>query len=200
MIEPFDTVPYGLSPAQLKECIANALPLTDSITDRSDLHNRSYLERFTDVLLGEISERMVIEWLHSQGKYAESAVDKHAEHPDLGHDIWIKHKNGKIIKRSVKSSLSALKTNMKDILSTFSPAFKANEIRDVNIQVYFWLNLYQNPRVSVPSENNAAVIGWMTGKALKSCSQQAYATEQRKKADTRLTDMRAMNDLLQWLS
>lgn len=58
MITPSDTILYKLFDAQIKECIQNAFYLTDFITDRSDLHSRSFLEKFMDVLLGEISERM----------------------------------------------------------------------------------------------------------------------------------------------
>lgn len=199
MITPSDTILYKLFDAQIKECIQNAFYLTDFITDRSDLHSCSFLEKFMDVLLGEISERMVIEWLRSNGKYAESAVDKRSEHPDLGHDIWIKNTKGKISKCSVKSSISGLKSDMKDILSIFSPAFKTEEIRDINIQVYFWLKLYDKPRISVPSENNAAIIGWMKDSDLRNCAEQPYATESRPKLDLRLNQMRPMNDLLQYL-
>lgn len=44
MITPSDTILYKLSDAQIKECIQNAFYLTDFITDRSDLHSRSFLE------------------------------------------------------------------------------------------------------------------------------------------------------------
>lgn len=200
MITPSDPILYKLSDAQIKECMDNAFHLTDFITDRSDLHSRSYLEKFMDVLMGEISERMVIEWLHSHGKYAESAVDKRSDHPDLGHDIWIKNIKGEKSKCSVKSSISGLKSEMKDIISTFSPAFKADEIRDVNIQVYFWLRLYEKPRISVPSENNAAIIGWMSSRALQNCGEQLYPTERRPKLNLLLKQMQPMNELLQYLS
>lgn len=42
MITPSDTILYKLSDAQIKECIQNAFYLTDFITDRSDLHSRSF--------------------------------------------------------------------------------------------------------------------------------------------------------------
>ncbi len=200
MITPSDTVAYKLSKEQMKECIGNASQLTDFITDRFDLHSRSYLEKFMNVLMGEISERMVIEWLHSQGKYAESAVDKHSEHPDLGHDIWIKNPQNKLCRCSVKSSVSGLKEEMGDILSTFSPAFKPEEIRDINIQVYFWLQLHRAPRISVLSENNAAIIGWLSAGDVSGCGQISYSTENRRKINLLLNQMRPLEELLSYLS
>ena len=76
-----------LDPSEVLACVETAQLLCRSICDRPDLHERGMLERFHDVLMGEVAEQSVIKWLRSQGVPAESAVDKASEQPDSGHDI-----------------------------------------------------------------------------------------------------------------
>ena len=73
-----------LNNEQIYECLKTSLILLKTMGDRPDLHNRGDFERFTNIAMGEIAERSVIAWLRSNGKYAESAVDKHSEKPDRG--------------------------------------------------------------------------------------------------------------------
>lgn len=200
MVNKNDTVICNLSNNEIKECILTSLKLIDSVVDRNDLHKRSYLERFIDLVLGEISEKTVIKWIQQNGKYAESAVDKQAQKPDVGHDIWLKDKNGVKIKCSVKSSISALKSDMNEILCQFKIASKKSEIRDVNVQVYFWLEIYNNPRITVPSDTNVAIIGWAGRNDVKNYSENAYATEQRKEIQVNLKDLRPMKELLNYIT
>lgn len=196
MITKDDTILCDLTNDEIRECIVTALDLIDGIVDRGDLHERSYLERFFDLVLGEISEKMVIKWLRQNGKYAESAVDKKSGKPDLGHDIWLKDRKGTRIKCSVKSSLSALKSDMDEILANFKIACKKTETRDVNVQVYFWLEIYGNPRTTVPTDNHVAIIGWAGSKDVAMYEEEAYTTEQRKKVQLPLGNLRPMKELL----
>lgn len=189
-----------LDPSEVLACVETAQLLCRSICDRPDLHERGMLERFHDVLMGEVAEQSVIKWLRSQGVPAESAVDKASERPDSGHDILVKGRQGEVLTCSVKSSISAYHADMDKILDTFSIATKASEICSINIQVYFWLNLQETPRVAVPSESHMAIIGWLGCKDFSGRNFVQYATEKREVANIKLRDLRAMETLPGFLS
>lgn len=191
-----DVVGPILEDNEIKECIDTAQQLLKSMGDRADLHSRSCLERFNDIVMGEIAERSVIKWLQEQGKFAQSAVDKSSGQPDSGCDIMLHAKDGRDIRCSVKSSISVLKSEMDDIIHTFRLSSKKAEIQDVNIQVYFWLNLNRSPRVSTPSDKNMALIGWCGRRDLIGREEGEYATEKRPIVDISLKELRSMNSLL----
>ena len=192
-----------IRPSLGREAIAKAVEISlgvvGGIVDRGNLHERDPLERFQDVLLGEIAEMMVIDWLHTSGKYAVSAVDKDSAHPDPGHDIQIMRSGGALKQASVKSSVSGLKSSIGDILDTFTIATTPRELRDVNIQVYFWLSLYSSPRVSVPSLSNAAIIAWASRGDLETVIFHPYQGESRLSPKLRLRSFRPMRELLDCL-
>ena len=188
-----------LNPSEIMECIKTAQMLCQSICDRPDLHERGLLERFHDVLMGEAAERSVIKWLQSRGAQAKSAVAKTSGRPDLGHDILLKRKQGDSLRCSVKSSISAYYADINTILDTFSIATKKTEICDVNIQVYYWLNLKEKPRVAVPSEYNMAIVGWLGRNDFSGKAFVQYVTEEREVADIKLRQIRAMDTLLEYL-
>ena len=202
MVNKTDTIVCRLSNKELRECIATSTDMVGRIADRNDLHSRSYIERFINILMGEMSEQFVIKWIQAHGKHAESAVDKQSDKPDLGHDIWLMSTDGRPIKCSVKSSLSAKIPDMDRILDTFKLASTKRELRDVNVQVYFWLE--QDPkegsaRVTVPSETNAAIIGWIGKNDAENCSEKSYSTEKRPEIQLRLRELNRMEDLLQYI-
>lgn len=196
-----DVIQFELSKEDLNVCIDNAKNIMTTIIDRRDLHSRDDLERFNNLLMGEISEMMVLRWLHSHGKYAVSAVNKNSREPDIGHDLQLRDKNGRPIRCSVKSSLSALK-DLNYIINNFKLATKQSELREVNVQVYFWLVI--NPtnngesRTTVMSLRNSAIIGWFGAKDLSSFS--SYATENRQAPTKPLKEARCMANLLELLS
>ena len=151
--------------------------------------------------MGEISEMTVLKWLHSKGKYAVSTVDKTAAQPDLGHDLQLRDVKGNYIHCLIKSSLSALQA-LDYIVSNFKLATKQSELREVNIQVYFWLVI--NPtgdnksRTTVLSLRNLAIIGWFGVNDLKKFEN--YATENREAPTKPLKEARSMESLLSRLS
>ncbi|GAB1661101.1 hypothetical protein [Mannheimia haemolytica] len=200
MITVNDTIKVLLDKEELNQCIDNAKLVLENLIDRKDLHKRDDLERFNNILMGEIAEFMVIKWLNNHKKYVKSSVDKSSGVPDLGYDIELKKKgSGKIIKCSVKSSLS-FKKGLDGIVQEFKLATTQNELRDVNIQVYFWLEL--NPpkntsRTTVTSLNNSSIIGWFGAKDLESFS--SYNHEKRKAPETPLSQARPMMDLLNFI-
>lgn len=188
----------GLTSQDINEYIKTSQHISLHIIDRKNLHTRDYLERFLNVLQGEIAEQMVLKWLHKNGKFAESAVDKTSDKPDPGHDIHIKYKDGKILTCSIKSSLS-LSKGVEGILKEFTLATEEKELRDVNIQVYFWLDIHGNyndkkNRHGLPNTNNSAIIGWAAKSDLTEFA--SYTTEQRTAPVKRLSDIRKMENLL----
>lgn len=201
MIEPSDVIHFDINKEDLKICIDNAKNIMSTIIDRKDLHSRDDLERFNNLLMGEISEMTVLKWLHSKGKYAVSTVDKTAAQPDLGRDLQLRDVKGNYIHCSIKSSLSALQA-LDYIVSNFKLATKQSELREVNIQVYFWLVI--NPtgdnksRTTVLSLRNLAIIGWFGVNDLKKFEN--YATENREAPTKPLKEARSMESLLSRLS
>lgn len=162
-----DVVYVNLTKQELDVCIDTARHLYGHIVDRNDLHKRDDLERFNNVLMGEVAEQMVIKWLRSNGKTAVSAVDKTSASPDLGHDISaVRITDGADVLCSVKSSISCLK-DVSGILKSFKLATKKSELRDINVQVYFWLTVDPpkgDNRVTVPTLRQSALIGWFGSK------------------------------------
>lgn len=193
-----DTViKIALSENDLSSCIDNTQILCETISDRSDLHLRSYMERYIDIMMGEVAEAAVIKWLKQNGKFAVSAVNKSSGKPDSGRDIILGGKHKQEIECSVKSSLSVYKDNINDILDTFTIATKASELRKVNIQVYYWLKLKGENRITVPSNKNMAIIGWIGENDVKEFG--TYNTENRQVAKIKLRNIRTMKSLLDYL-
>ena len=54
MIEPSDVIHFDINKEDLKICIDNAKNIMSTIIDRKDLHSRDDLERFNNLLMGEI--------------------------------------------------------------------------------------------------------------------------------------------------
>ena len=100
----------------------------------------------------------------------------------------------------MKSSLSACKSHIDEILKSFTIAAKKSEIRQVNIQVYYWLSLKGDHeyRVTVPSNNNMAIIGWAGENDIEKFGN--YSTEHRQVAEIKLEQIRSMESLLEFLS
>ena len=183
---------------EIQAHIATAELLLKTMQDRADLHARGALERFINIAMGEVAEQAVIKWLQGQGKFAQSAVDKGSGRPDEGRDIVLRSNRGRDIECSVKSSLSA-HLNVEQILTQFHLSAKRSEIRDINIQVYFWLKLSSRPRITVPSERNMAIIGWLGRRDLEKVAESHYATEARSVVEVKLNQMRPMSSLLEYL-
>ena len=196
LLKPSDVIQPVLTDGELQECLSTAQVLLKNMRDRADLHARGTLERYIDIAMGEIAERSVIKWIQSQGKFAESAVDKTSGRPDDGHDIILHGRDGRSIKCSVKSSLSVHYSKVEDFLQRFHLSSKKSEIRGINIQVYYWLDLSSTPRVVTPSERNMAIIGWLGRKDLTGIGEGQYATESRPVVEVELSNMRPMRTLL----
>lgn len=196
-IDESKVIRIALSEKEMGLCTENTQILCETISDRLDLHLRSYMERYIDIMMGEVAEAAVIKWLRQNGKYAVSAVNKYSGKPDSGRDIILKDKYKREIECSVKSSLSVYKDSIDDILDTFTVATKASELRKVNIQVYYWLKLKGKNRITVPSDKNMAIIGWIGENDVKEFG--TYSTESRQVAKLKLRNIRTMQSLLDYL-
>lgn len=58
MITEKDIVFIKLDVDEFEECIMNAKNICFHIRDRADLHKRDLLERFNNILMGEVAEKM----------------------------------------------------------------------------------------------------------------------------------------------
>ncbi|CAM4017599.1 hypothetical protein [Deinococcus frigens] len=173
--------------------------LLPHVRDRADLHGRDPLEKYHNLLMGEVAELAVIAYLTGQGKSAVSAVDKAATTPDAGHDLLVCRENGTAAKCSVKSSLS-YRHGIGAIPGQFRPAFNRREPRDINIQVYFHYRLDSEPRTTVAASTHAYIIGWASEKKLLDSGFIVYNGEKRRVADLKLADLSPMAELLPLLS
>lgn len=190
----------ALSLEEFRDCLNTSFHLVEHVNDRDNLHQRDIYERFNNILMGEIAELLVIKWLHQNGKFAESAVDKTSKQPDLGHDINLKDKEGNIVKCSVKSSLAVFR-NPREILLESKLASTQKEIRQINIQVYYWYKLYSQinstGRVTLPNTNNVALFSWAGNRDISNFKE--YATEEREASGIPLCELRRMDELLNYL-
>lgn len=173
--------------------------LLPHMRDRADLHGRDPLERYHNLLMGEIAELAVIAYLTGQGRWAVSAVDKAATVPDAGHDVVLRRRDGTAARCSVKSSLS-YHHGIAAIPGQFRPAFNSREPRDINVQVYYHYNLRGEPRTTVAALAHAYIIGWAPERRLLGSEFIVYNGEQRRVADLRLADLSPMAELLPLLS
>ena len=201
-----DTVIPILSNEKVNECISTALTISSCIADRHDLHDRSALERFENVVMGELSEQAVIQFLRENGKivYAPTYAQKTNGKPDGGYDVEVVDICGNRQKVSIKSSLSVYKQSPEEIVENpkFHLASKRSELRAINIQVYFWLDTKGSTghRTAVPSEKNMMIVGWVCGRKIRNASAySAYATEGREVVEVSLKELRPMSELLQYL-
>ncbi|MGM0283769.1 MULTISPECIES: hypothetical protein [Enterococcus] len=187
----------GITDSEFIKLLSNSEHILKNIKDRKNLHERDSLDRLINILIGEIAEYSVIKWLNKKDKYAKSAIVKDSGMPDSGYDIILKSKDNRNLKCSVKSSISAMK-KPDDILTNFKIATTKDELTDVNIQVYFWYDLYNQPRITVPTINNMGIISWC-GKNDIDCFK-SYKGEEREAPQKKLNEMRSMESLLEYLS
>lgn len=168
-VQEKDIISIILTEEDFRCSILNSVKVSSTIKDRPDLHKRDVLERFINILMGEVAEKIVIRWLQNERKFVKTSRLKGSGKPDEGFDIELRSKTGKALRCSIKSSLSYFK-GPAEILRNFRLGSKKSELTDVNIQVYFWLSL--NPpsnqeRTTIPSIDKSAIFGWYGKNDLK---------------------------------
>lgn len=199
MITIDDIVHVDISRDEFNECIESAKSVLQHLMDRANLHERDDLERFINILMGEVAESMVIAWLNEHKRFNRRDADKSAGVPDAGHDLVLRSTQNAEIRCSIKSSL-AYKLNLESILNQSKLATTSSELREVNIQVYFWLSLNPprgQPRVTVPTIRQSVIIGWFGNHDINTFT--TYNREQRQAPDTTLRNARPMGDLLKFI-
>lgn len=191
-----DIVFIEINKEEFRECLESAANI--KLSDRNDLHERDPFERFINVLMGEIAEKMVMKWFAKNEIKFKPAHDKTLNVPDGGRDIIVYNKGREII-CSVKSSLS-YKLSFSRIIEICKLATKKSELRSINIQVYFRLVLeppINENRYTVPNIKNSAIIGWFGEKDLEDFT--SYSTEKRQVPLASLRKSRTMLSLLEFL-
>ena len=155
------------------------------------------LHQFVQVLLDELAERMVIEWLISKGKSAEPVMDKGATNPVLWHDIWVTDIRGLKIKASVRTFLSTGQTDIENIIQSQAFVIRADEVRGINFSVGYWLKLQEKPRVKLPSLQQVAIFGWISDKNIRMSGTNESRADGLLKI--KISDMRPVEELLEFL-
>jgi hypothetical protein len=201
MVVESDIIPVDITQPELNQAIDVAKRVSANLKDRSNLHGRDSLERFNNTLMGELAETMVLKWFRMNNKFAESTVDKTADAPDSGHDLRVKRQsNGEVVYCSVKSSLAFSRTPERFIEQDHLASTR-KEVKEINIQVHFWLTLYPQGKVSritVPCLRQSAIIGWFIGKNL-TFTGKCYDHEGRERPDEFLKQGESMKSLLPFL-
>jgi len=191
---PDDVIQFRLSEAEMNAAVTFAYHvLTHNHLGRSDP-----LNRFIQVLMDELAERMVIQWLHGNGKFAEPASDKGATNPELRHEIWVTDIRGVKVRAAIHTFLSTNKSEIPDILQFHSLSVDPNQLCGINFSVGYWLQLREKPRVKLPSLQQTAIIGWASDKNLREALK-SQPEQSRKYAAIKFCDLRPVNELLQFL-
>jgi hypothetical protein len=193
-VSPENVIQFGLPDAEINGAVTFAYHvLTHDNFSRSDP-----LNKFIQVLVDELSERMVVQWLHANGKFAEAVSDKGATTPDLSHEIWVTDIRNVKVRAAIHTFLSTNKSEISDILQFHSLSVDVNHMCGINFSVGYWLQLREKPRVKLPSLRQAAIIGWASDKNLRETikSQTGYPG---KYAAIKFCDLRPVNELLQYL-
>lgn len=199
-VQPEDVIYIAelLKESDLIDAVKVASTIMQAISDRPDLHSRDPLERFIDLVLGEVAERAVYAWLRKNDKNTER-VQKNYRGPDPGYDLIVKNPGREPITISVKSSVSVYKSEIPKILDTFTLAVTPAEAAkaDAHVQVYYWLEPQAQIRTSVPSLSKAIIVAWALKNDLVKEDYTSYTSrEQRRAPEKRLRELRPMQELL----
>lgn len=161
------------------------------VPNRSDM-----LGNYLQVLIEELAERLVIQWLREHDKFVEPAVDKGATQPDLKHEIWVTDIRGVKVRAAIHTFLSTNKSELADILEHHSLSVDTTQMCGVNFSVVYWYQLREKPRVKLPSLQQVALIGWVSDKNLREKIQSGQTS---KYAALKFAELRPMEELLQFL-
>ncbi|NUM46277.1 MAG: hypothetical protein HUU38_16360 [Anaerolineales bacterium] len=187
-----DVVPGALNEREMCEAAAFAYHvLTHSQSTRTDM-----LTGYFQVLIEEVAERMVIQWLREHGKFVEPCGDKGATQPDLSHEIWVTDVRGLKVRAAIHTFLSTNKSEIPDILENHSLSVDAAQICGINFSVVYWYQLREKPRVKLPAIQHAAIIGWASDKNFR---EKTPAGHTSKFLAIRFSELRPANELLQYL-
>lgn len=193
-ILPENVIHFPLPDAELKSAVTFAYHvLTHPHSLRADP-----LAQFIQVLVDELAERMVLQWLRANGKVADPVTDKGSTVPDLSHEIWVTDIRGVKIRAAIHTFLSTNKSEMAEILEAHSLSVETSQMCGINFSVVYWLQLREKPRVKLPSLQQTALIGWASDKNLREAAKPQTGNSS-KYAAIKLGDLRPVEELLQFL-
>lgn len=192
-------------PEQLEDVVRGVLPnaeifeaatfayhaLTHALANRPNI-----LSDYLEVLMDELAERMVIQWLRAQGKFVEPASDKGGLQPELRHELWVTDIRGVKVRAAVHTFLSTNKSDLEEILANHSLSVDTHQISGINISVVYWYQLREKPRAKLPSLEHTAIIGWASDKNFR---EKAPTNLASRYVAIKFTELRAMQELLQFL-
>ncbi len=192
---PENVICYPLPDTEINSAVTFAY---HALTHRHSNPRVDPLNRYIQVVMDELAERMVIQWLQTNGKFAESAVDKGATNPDLGHEIWVTDIRGVKVRAAIHTFLSTNKSEMPEMLESHSLSVETDHLCGINFSVVYWLQLREKPRVKLPSLQQSAIIGWASDKNFREAAK-AQPANGGKYAALKFGDLRPVEELLQFL-
>ncbi len=190
-INPENVVRCSLPDSELYAAVTFAYHVLTHAPSRTDV-----LGNYFQVLLDELAERLVIQWLREHEKFVEPAVDKGATQPDLKHEIWVTDIRGVKVRAAIHTFLSTNKSQISDILEHHSLSVDTTQMCGINFSVVYWYQLREKPRVKLPSLQQTALIGWVSDKNLREKLQTGQAS---KYAVLKFAELRPLDELLQFL-
>ncbi|GEM_PF-6062079 len=189
-ITPADMVHVALPEGEIGAAVSfayHALTHRDQAAQSAE----DALQFFTRTLLEELAERMVLQWLAENNKYATSAADKGAMQPDLCHVIWVRDVRERRVRAGIKTLLA--RSDPEGMIASQKLHLAPEEIRGINIAVCYRLPAGNDPGTTLPSLARAAIAGWVSDKNLR------QARKAGAPASLLLQEMRPMAELLQFL-
>jgi hypothetical protein len=190
-ITPDDVVQCTLSEHEIYEAATYAYHVLTHAPSRTDV-----LGTHVRVLIEELAERLVMQWLREQGKFVVAGVDKGASQPDLKHEIWVTDIRGVKVRAAVHTFLSTHKSEMPDILESHSLSVDTAQMCGINFSVVYWYQLREKPRIMLPSLQQTALLGWVSDKNLREKMQSGQTS---KYAAIKFNELRPLAELLQFL-
>lgn len=188
-----DVIRFALPDAEFNEALTFGYHALTHVPREHDP-----LSQLIQILMDELAERMVIEWLHTNGKFAEPVSDKGATQLDTRHEIWVTDIRGSRVRAAIHTFLSTHKSEIPEILQYHSLSVDTNHICGINFSVSYWLRLREKPRVKFPSLDHAAIIGWASDKNFRE-TVEAQGGRPAKYVEIKFCDLRPASELLQFL-
>jgi len=191
---PDDVIPFCLPDTEFNQAVTFAYHV---LAHQNNTHS-DLLHQWVQELMEELAERMVIHWLRSNGKFTEPVTDKGATHPKRTHEIWVTDIRGVKVKAAIYTTLSTNKSDIPSILRTHSLSVDPDKMCGINFSVGYWLQLWEKPRVKIPSLQRAAIIGWASDKNFREAVK-SRETHHHNYVAIKFCDLRPVNELLQFL-
>jgi hypothetical protein len=192
-LSPENVISFDLARSEFHSAITFVYHVSTHTVSEDDT-----LQYFIRILMGELAEQKVLQWLQAKGKTFGLIVDKGATKPDLSHEVRLSDVRGKQITARVHTFFSTGETDITKILKTNLFVLDANDLRGINIAVYFWIPEGHDGFGRLPSLQHAAIFGWASDKNFR----EAGVSQRQsvgKEYSIQLSNLRPLDELLQFL-